>query len=153
MDSPICGKRGEARATHDFVSASSSNEPCRCGLPSRQNIDSLAVPTISVRGPIRMRRPPATLEKLRLSPPEQARWKHAARLERVPLIPAGAKPFVLFGWRHQQCGQRMRGVPGFFSSARTRSGTMTGLSATGLMPANYDLRPDCLRGVRRFTEA
>jgi hypothetical protein len=34
-----------------------------------------------------------------------------------------------------QSGQRMRGVPGFFSSSSPRSGTMTGLSATGLMLA------------------
>jgi hypothetical protein len=39
-------------------------------------------------------------------------------------------------------GQRMRGgsdSPGFLSSSSSRSGTMTGLSAMGVMPSYYDL--------------
>jgi uncharacterized glyoxalase superfamily protein PhnB len=104
----IADNRGEARATQDFVRRVRPMNLAAVGCPSRQNIDSLAVPTLSVRVPIRMRRPPATLETLRLSPLVQARWEHAARLERVPFIPAGAKPFVLFGWRPPAKRQRMR---------------------------------------------
>jgi hypothetical protein len=43
-----------------------------------------------------------------------------------------------------QSGQRMRGgskAPGFFSSSSPRSGTRTGLSATGLMPAIMNYEP------------
>jgi hypothetical protein len=41
-----------------------------------------------------MSRPSAAREALSLSPLVQAGWADASGVERVPLIPAGAEPFV-----------------------------------------------------------
>jgi hypothetical protein len=49
--------------------------------------------------PIRMRRPACAREALGLSPLVQARRADASRIERVPLIAAGAEPLVLFPGR------------------------------------------------------
>jgi hypothetical protein len=46
-----------------------------------------------------MRRPAAAREALRLSPLVKASWAHSSRIERVPFVPAIAKPFVLFAGR------------------------------------------------------
>ena len=46
-----------------------------------------------------MCRPSAARKALGLSPLVKARWADAARIECVPLISAGAEPFVLFARR------------------------------------------------------
>ena len=109
-----------------------------------------------MRIPTGMRRPAATGQALGFRLLVEARGADASCVERVPLVSAGAKPFVSLRGDQPHSGHRMRGgsdVPGFFSCSRSRSGTMTGLSATGLMLAIYALRPDYLSSVRRFTEA
>jgi hypothetical protein len=47
-----------------------------------------------MRIPFRVRRPSAAREALCLSPLVEASGAHSPRLERVPLMPAGAEPFV-----------------------------------------------------------
>jgi len=46
-----------------------------------------------------MRRPSAAREALSLSPLVKASWADASRIEGIPLISAGAKPFVFFAGR------------------------------------------------------
>lgn len=46
-----------------------------------------------------MPRPSATGQALGRSPLMQASWADASRIERVPLIAAGAEPFVFFAGR------------------------------------------------------
>ena len=53
----------------------------------------------SLRVPIRMRRPPATLEALGRSPLMEARRAHSTRIERVPLVPAATSPLVILAGR------------------------------------------------------
>jgi hypothetical protein len=56
--------------------------------------------TISpLRVPERVQRPTAAREALRLSPLVQAGWADASRIEGIPLIAAGAEPFVFFAGR------------------------------------------------------
>ena len=56
--------------------------------------------TISpLRVPERVQRPTAAREALRLSPLVQAGWADASRIEGIPLIAAGAEPFVFFARR------------------------------------------------------
>src|SRR5579864_710017 len=73
---------------------------------------------------------------------------HSATLARtvkqslqVPLIERSSQSHVHHD-DQPHSGQRMRGgsdEPGFFSSSTSRSGTMTRLSVTGLMPSYYDV--------------
>ena len=46
-----------------------------------------------------MRRPSTAREALRFSPLMQARWADSSRVERVPLVAAGAEPFVFLSGR------------------------------------------------------
>jgi hypothetical protein len=51
------------------------------------------------RTPVRMTRPPTAREALRFSPLVKACGANASSVERVPFVPAGAKPFVFFAGR------------------------------------------------------
>ena len=51
------------------------------------------------RVPQRVRRPAATGKALGLIPLVKAGWADAARVEGIPLVPAGAEPFVFFAGR------------------------------------------------------
>ena len=65
-------------------------------------------------------------------------------IERVPLVAEGAEPLVSLRGDQPNSGQRMGGgsdVPRFFSCSRSRSGTMTGLSATELVLAIMTYAP------------
>jgi hypothetical protein len=53
----------------------------------------------SLRIPLRMRRPSAAREALRFSPLVKARCADASRVKGVPLIAAGAKPFIFLAGR------------------------------------------------------
>src|ERR1700721_3020837 len=46
-----------------------------------------------------MRGPSAAREALGLSPMVQAGWTNSSRIECVPFVPAGTRPFVLFAGR------------------------------------------------------
>jgi hypothetical protein len=78
-----------------------------------------------LRVPIGVRRTSAARKALGFSPLVQAGWADASRLERVPLIAAGARPLALRG-DQPRSGQRMRGLDGsrLLSCARSRSGIM-----------------------------
>ena len=52
-----------------------------------------------LRIPKRVRRQSGAREALSLSPLMQAGWADASGVERVPLVPAGAKPFVVLAGR------------------------------------------------------
>jgi hypothetical protein len=94
--------------------------------------------------PIRMRRPACAREALCRSPLVQAGWADASRVERVPLIAAGAEPLVLFPGRpaaERAADARRCRLTGLLiiSSSSSRSGAMTGLPAMGEIPSYYDL--------------
>ena len=55
--------------------------------------------TLSLRIPIRMRRPTATREALSFSPVMEASWADSSRVECVPFVAAGAEPLVFFAGR------------------------------------------------------
>jgi hypothetical protein len=85
-----------------------------------------------------------------------AGWADASRVEGIPLIAAGAKPLVLFAGR-----------PAAERAANTWRFRLAGLLFVQKLPVwnddrivsdwtharYYDLRPDYLGSVRRFTEA
>ena len=68
-------------------------------------------------------------------------WTNASRLNVFHECPHSQNYLSSFRCVQPQSGQRMRGVPGFFSSSRSQSGTMTGLSATGIMLAIMTYAP------------
>jgi len=69
--------------------------PTRYGVPILNRCSE----RVSGRIPVRMRRPSAARETLSLTPLMNAHRADAASVERVPLVTAGAKPFVLFAGR------------------------------------------------------
>jgi hypothetical protein len=95
----IAENRGEALETHDFVRRVRPMNLAAVDCPSRQNAGSLAVPMLSVRVPIRVRRPSAAREALRFSPLVKASGADATCIERIPIEAACAKPFVLLPGR------------------------------------------------------
>ena len=59
-----------------------------------------------------MRRPSAAREALGFSPLAQASWADSTRVERVPLIPACAEPFVFLAGR--PAAERAADARGFY---------------------------------------
>jgi hypothetical protein len=73
---------------------------------------------MSLGVPLRMRRPPATLEALGRSPLVKAGRADAPGIERVPFVPAATRSHVIIARGDQTLrGQRMRGPEGRGSPA------------------------------------
>jgi hypothetical protein len=103
-----------------------------------------------------MRRPSAAREALGFSPLMKAGGADATCVERVPLVAAGAEPFVF-----------LPGRPAAEWALDARRFRLAGLLIVQKLPVwndnrivrdrtharYYDLRPDYLSSVRRFTEA
>src|SRR5438270_6012599 len=86
--------------------------------------------------PIGMRRPSAAREALRFSPLVKARWADGSGIECVPLIPALAKPLVLF--------------PGRPTAERTADARGFGLA--GFLLFKFSIQHERFRGVSHKTE-
>ena len=105
--------------------------------------------------PIRVRRPSAARETLRLSPLVQAGCADASGVEGVSLVAALAEPLVFFPWRpaaERAADARSRWIVClFFSKLAVWNDDRIVCDRT--RARDYDPRPDYLGSVRRFTEA
>ena len=81
--------------------------------------------TKSMSIPERVRNPSAAREALGLSPLVKARWADASRVESVPLVSAGAEPFIFLAGRptaKRAADARTRWLPVAFESAIQHGG-------------------------------
>ena len=83
----------------------------------------------------------------------KARWADAPGIERVPLVAAGAKPFVFFAGRPAAQWAADAWGAGVLFVLKVAVWNDDRIVRDRTHARYYDLRPDYLGSVRRFTEA